>query len=177
MYISVCVFNAIIFEDIEVWDFEFFEILKVKGTLVSMCTKSVFKCYWFLTRESTWTAIHLVFDPGTPYFRIGRSIIGNAWWSSIHIPSCVHRAYLFTTPWNSHPSCVHSWVHSLSYFLLLWKNYFNKTMISRFYALDPLFRWFYNCSLWNVILPFLLFINGSGFRLCASLLCSGRVSV
>jgi hypothetical protein len=34
-------FNAIIFECIKIWDFKIFKILKVKGALVPMCTKSL----------------------------------------------------------------------------------------------------------------------------------------
>jgi hypothetical protein len=38
MYISIYIFNDIIFGDIEVWNFK---ILKVKGARVPMCTKSL----------------------------------------------------------------------------------------------------------------------------------------
>jgi hypothetical protein len=34
-------FNAIIFGDIELWDFKIFKILKLKGALVPICTKSL----------------------------------------------------------------------------------------------------------------------------------------
>jgi hypothetical protein len=41
LYIFIYVFNANFFEDIDMWDFEIFKILKVKRTLVSMGTKSL----------------------------------------------------------------------------------------------------------------------------------------
>jgi hypothetical protein len=41
MYISIYIFKAIIFGDIEVKDFENFKVLKVKGALMPMCTKSL----------------------------------------------------------------------------------------------------------------------------------------
>jgi hypothetical protein len=40
LYISIYIFNIVIFKNIVVRDFEIFRFLKVKGALVSMCTKS-----------------------------------------------------------------------------------------------------------------------------------------
>jgi hypothetical protein len=41
MYISIYIFNLIIFEDIKVWDFKIFKILKMEEVLEPMCTKSL----------------------------------------------------------------------------------------------------------------------------------------